>query len=131
MTTIDHAILLRSAAYPARGGDVSLRAFPGVGRNALPVVAGSAPLAPSRRMRAASCRQCSETRRMRQCSSSPMVSTRRRLRARLAPVVGGLCLIHGLTACQLTSDKADLAVYIPDNYRYPHGRPDAALPKLD
>ena len=54
-----------------------------------------------------------------------------RPRARLVPTLGSLCVVHALAACQLTSDKADLAIQIPEDYRYAHGHPDAALPKLD
>ena len=68
---------------------------------------------------------------MRQRQSSPLDSNGRRARTRLAPMVGGLCLLHSLTACQLASDKADLAIDIPDSYRVARGEPDAALPPLD
>jgi outer membrane protein, multidrug efflux system len=68
---------------------------------------------------------------MRERPSPPSVIPGRRPRARLVPTVGSLCLVHALAACQLTSDKADLAILIPEDYRYTQGHPDAALPKLD
>jgi outer membrane protein, multidrug efflux system len=50
---------------------------------------------------------------------------------RLVPMVGGLCLMHGLSACMLASDKVELAIPIADRYQLARGSSDAALPKLD
>ena len=50
---------------------------------------------------------------------------------RLAPVLGGLCLVQTLAACFLGSERPDVALDIPDRYRAAPRRPDAALPALD
>ena len=49
---------------------------------------------------------------------------------RLAPALGGLCLMQALSGC-VGYEKPDLALEIPDNYRTARRKPDAALPALD
>jgi len=64
---------------------------------------------------------------MRQRNLSPSLLAARRI----APLVGALWLMHGLSACMLASDKVELGVPIIGSYQLAHGNPDAALPKLD
>src|SRR5215470_5169149 len=143
MTTIEHAILVRPVASPATAPDRRLLACPEGGRLAFLRAGGCVPVADarSRRLRAPpSYRLCPEA-GMRQRKLNGLLGRHRSDRAarlaaravsrRLGPVVGGLCLMHGLSGCMLTSDKVELAIPVADHYQLARGSPDAALPKLD
>jgi NodT family efflux transporter outer membrane factor (OMF) lipoprotein len=44
---------------------------------------------------------------------------------------GGVALIASLSGCLLEADKPDIAIDVPQGYKYAKGQPEAALPPLD
>jgi outer membrane protein, multidrug efflux system len=55
----------------------------------------------------------------------------RRRPRRFVPLFGGLCLMHGLSACMLASDRVELGIPVPGGYLLARGNSDAASPRLD
>src|SRR5215470_564291 len=52
-------------------------------------------------------------------------------RWRVVRAVGALALVATLSGCLLDADKPDIAIDVPQSYRYTRGAPEAALPALD
>jgi len=50
---------------------------------------------------------------------------------RFIRAAGALVLVATLSGCLLEADKPDIAIDVPQNYRYTRGAPEAALPALD
>ena len=67
--------------------------------------------------------------RMRRLLLHPSVFTAQT--RRLASLLVGLCLLQNLLGCQLASDRVDLAIQIPNEFRASPGHSDTALPTLD
>jgi NodT family efflux transporter outer membrane factor (OMF) lipoprotein len=54
-----------------------------------------------------------------------------RLRRAVVRAAGGFALIASLSGCLLEADKPDIAIDVPQSYRFSKGAPEAALPPLD
>jgi outer membrane protein, multidrug efflux system len=50
---------------------------------------------------------------------------------RFGRAAGGFVLIASLSGCLLEADKPDIAIDVPEGYRFAKGPPEAALPPLD
>jgi NodT family efflux transporter outer membrane factor (OMF) lipoprotein len=50
---------------------------------------------------------------------------------RIVCAAGGFALIASLSGCLLEADKPDIAIDVPQGYKYAKGTPEAALPPLD
>jgi outer membrane protein, multidrug efflux system len=50
---------------------------------------------------------------------------------RVIRAAGGFALIASLSGCLLEADKPDIAIDVPQGYKYAQGAPEAAVPPLD